>query len=668
MADKSKRTSKINTWKPTSPKQIYVEKDDRVFVCHFDKIFQIDKVSDYNKFAIRKGSYENQLGIICDYTNFFINNYDTDNELLNVYLKIKFAVDKDKIFNKENMDAYISFIYEIMFTDTIIEKIVRMVEENYLDDIECDSDDKKRKYQKNEKKHLESLEFTNQHIKILLCISFGMKIMCPAMLHYIAIAGIKLEKESDYIYRFYRPLFDIFSVVKKHDDEAHVTDDGYFFIKNAATEYYDKYDDNTGALVMSNVSDSVVEKLREEDHIRLGSRDYFANYNLYNKLFVYVKAKVNECYSNNSPIFDQQEIFGVDIYSVVHSFVRRVLISENMVKYKFNATWDAKQKKYKENIIGFNKTIIKYQLLYFLKEQYSKNLTEITNAKNTDGLSGADKMLMNLSKIDEGITIMSDINIPTTIKFLKRRFNIEISEAEIDYYIKNHVPSQIQIQLVHSYYAKYFGSYRDLMLCTRRDYVILMLLLKKKLMIELGYEHDEGIDTSSYIKCKEVIDILRKDMGENGEVFGDEIVDARIIAAMNDAGFVGTIDEVKEAIEMDRYFDENGNIIYTDINMRPVALPYIICGNLGDQINTRVIRNIKFTEKVESSYTFQKLQEENHKYLNFIKQNYDMALISSLINTRFTYVEYEHPELLGQEITYSDNKIADEILFFLASI
>ena len=332
------------------------------------------------------------------------------------------------------------------------------------------------------------------------------------------------------------------------------------------------------------------------------------------------KAKVNESYSNNSPIFEQQEIFGVDVYSVVHSFVRRVLISENVVKYKFNAIWDAKQKKYKENIIGFNKTIIKYQLLYFLKEQYSKNLTEINNAKNTDGLSGSDKMQMNLSKIDEGITILSDINIPMTINYLKHRFDVTISDAEIDFCIKYHKPKDIQIQLVRSYFAKYFGSYRDLLLCTRRDYMTLMLLLKKKLMIELGYDADtEDVANAIYDISEEMT-------------------------------------------------DEDGNIIKTDTTMRPVALPYIISGNLSDHINTRVIRNIKFTEKVESTYTFQKLQEENHKYLNFIKPNFDMALISSLINTRFTYVEYEHPELLDQEITYSDDKIADEILFFLKSI
>ena len=227
---------------------------------------------------------------------------------------------------------------------------------------------------------------------------------------------------------------------------------------------------------------------------------------------------------------------------------------------------------------------------------------------------------------------MSDLNIPMTIRYLKRRFDIEITDDEIDFYIKNHVPSEIQIQLVKSYFAKYFGSYRDLNLCNRKDYITLMLLLKKKLMIELGYD-------------KDVEDA--EDSEDNAD------------------------DEINNIVGDDDYLADNNeesNAPCTDSDMRPVALPYIISGNLSDHINTRVIRNIKFTEKVESSYTFQKLQEENHKYLNFIKPSYDMGLVSSLINTRFTYVEYEHPELLGQEITYNDNKIADEMLFFLTSI
>jgi macrodomain Ter protein organizer (MatP/YcbG family) len=270
-----------------------------------------------------------------------------------------------------------------------------------------------------------------------------------------------------------------------------------------------------------------------------------------------------------------------------------------------------------------------------LKEQYSKNLTEITNSKNTDGLSGADKMMMNLSKIDEGITIMSSINIPMTIQYLLKRFDVTVTPEEVDFYIKHHKPQEIQIQLVRSFFAKYFGSYRDLHQCTRRDYIILMLILKKKLMAELGY--DESMDDALADEIANIYNDIPDNTSENEE-------------------------------SNDETDGENTEVKKTDHMMRPVALPYIISGNLGDHIKTRVIRNIKFTEKGESSYTFQKLQEENHKYLNFIKPGYDMALISSLINTRFTYVEYKYPQLLDVEITYNDDKIADEILFFLASV
>ena len=142
--------------------------------------------------------------------------------------------------------------------------------------------------------------------------------------------------------------------VEKFDENARVEDGGYFYIKNAATGYYDKYDDY-GELMLSNINESVVGEKENECKLTFTPRTYYARYDLYNKLFVYVKAKVNESYSNNSPIFEQREIFGEDVYSVVHSFVRRVLISENIVKYKFNEVYDYKQKKYKENIIGLIK-------------------------------------------------------------------------------------------------------------------------------------------------------------------------------------------------------------------------------------------------------------------------------------------------------------------------
>ncbi|MDE7089080.1 MAG: hypothetical protein K2O54_03080, partial [Prevotella sp.] len=330
------------------------------------------------------------------------------------YLKIKYAIDKEKKFDESNPGQLIDLIYEVFFTDSIIRKICDLVDDNYLDDIETTDDTKK--YTGKNKKHLESLEFTNQHIKILLRISFGMKCIAPILFHYISINGIKLDKDSDMIYNFYRKLFDIFS-------------------------------DDT---------------------------------NMYNKLFVYVKAKVLESKSHNSTIFEQRDIFGGDEYMVIHQFLKKVLISENMAKYRFG-----------ESIVGFNKVIIKQQLVYFIKEQYSKTLTEVTSAKNADGLSGMDKMEMNLQKIDEGLVVFAEINVEKTIERIERDNDFSITEEEIDYYVKNHAPTKLQSQLVYSYWGKHFGSYRNTSLITRRQYIKLMLILKKKLMLLMG-EEDSG--------------------------------------------------------------------------------------------------------------------------------------------------------------------------------
>lgn len=530
--DPGSRTSKINTWRP-GVNTTFVERDNKLFSVRFEKIFESEDLKKFDKFVISKTSYENQLDLITRYINFFIHFYDTDQELPMAYLKLKFAMDRDNLYGKDDKDAFIDYIYQIMFTPTMVQKIKQLVEDNYLDDIENSSDEKKKYYKANEKKHLESLEFTNQHIKILLAISFGIKIMCPVVFHFCAKNQIEIKKTNLVIYSFYEHLFDLF---------------------------------NDGC-------------------------------NMFNKLYVYVKTKVLESNANNSVIFEQREIFGVDLYVVVSQFTKVVLISENMCKFKFNENWDPKQKKYKENVIGFIKTIIKFQINYFLKDQYEKNLTEVTVMKNSEGLSGVDKMAMNLDKYDEGAVIMSDLNIETTIKRILDMHDFVITNEEVEYYMDNLALSPIQTEYVYSFYAKYFGSFQDLELLTRRQYIILMLIMKKILLLDLGY----------------------------------------------DASGRG----IKEA-----------------------SIPYILTGNLEDRVVNRAIRNSKFKSILAESYKYQRLVNDEYEYLQQIEGKEDIinARLSTLVNTKFTYVTYEEPELRGTVIEYDDYQIADEYLDLLGYV
>lgn len=476
------KTSRFIEWKPDK-KDLICERDGKLIVCHFEKVFGHDeKLSIYDRFLIGRDSYVKQLDQIIRYINFLMSEYDYDNELVTAYLKIKFAVDKENAFGPEDLLAYKSFLYNIIFTNSMVEKINTMVEENYLDDIEVTADDKK--YSKENKKYLESLEFTNNHIQILLKISIAIKIMVPVLFHYIQKNKLK-SNEEDFLYTFYDNLFDLFGF---------------------STEWT-LYDSNN-KIINANISNGYVKNFSAVSKIPiiLTDRGYKCEFvddetgeicyylkkriNMYNKLYAYVKTKVSENEVNNSKMYDQRAIFGDDLVNVISYFVKKILIADTMMKYKFNEIWDKTTKSYKENIVGFNKTVVKYQLMYYLKAQYIKNPSEITSTKNSEGLSSVDKFLMNQNKMDEGSVILSEVNIKCTIRMIRELIDVPISEEEIQYYMDNHKPDYIQVRLVYAYYTKFFGSYRDLNLLRFRDYIILLLLLKKKLLLDLGYEED----------------------------------------------------------------------------------------------------------------------------------------------------------------------------------
>ena len=232
-----------------------------------------------------------------------------------------------------------------------------------------------------------------------------------------------------------------------------------------------------------------------------------------------------------------------------------------------------------------------------MKEQNRKNLTEVTSAKNQEGLSGIDKLYMNLEKADEGKALMMDVNIKTTIDRIQERYDVEISDAELAYYKEYWHINKFQQELISACFAKDFGNVEPLNLVTRDDFYRLGLILKKYLLINAGYDKDyDGYSETS-------------------------------------------------------------------------KLAYLMTGNvMDDVVNTRVIRNNKFKNKIEESYLYNNLIHDKYSYLQEIKSDYILSLLSKFINTRFTYVCYEQPELTGTEITYNEDKLSDELLFFLYSM
>ena len=111
-----------------------------------------------------------------------------------------------------NIQAFRDFCYETLFTPSLKEKITKMVEENYVDDIEAENSRNAKNpdmlsIMQRKKK---SLEFLNDHVKAMLEISFGIKILSLIVSHFLTMRSVSVQKNPSIVFQFYIKMFDVF--------------------------------------------------------------------------------------------------------------------------------------------------------------------------------------------------------------------------------------------------------------------------------------------------------------------------------------------------------------------------------------------------------------------------------------------------------------------------
>ena len=479
-----------------NPEEAIVQFNGKIIVVKFDNVFNIS--DELNNFFIIKDIYVKKLDLITKYINYFITFYDTDNEFVTSYYKLKFLIDNKERVKKMGEKGFIKAIYDLLMTPSMISKIKKMVDDNYTIKLSSDSN----------KKYNKSLEFNDDHGKILLMISTSIKMMIPLITHF---SNSRKIKKPDY-FKFFERLFDLF----------------------------DK------------------------------------DINIYNKLYLTIQTRVLRNYNINKVTWQQKEILnGFDPSEFIDIILKDRIIVDALFKYKFD-----------ESVHSFNIAVINNQLKFFLQDKYEFIPKLIGYEKDMDGLSSIDKLVMNMSKIDESLIILSEINIKNTINKIKTRFNITVDKDELNFYMKYHRINKFLMQIVHAYYAKFFEGYNDLLMLTKSQYVELLIILKKKLIYD---------------------------------------------------GFV--------------------------------FLPQIITGNIQSRLNSRVIQNNKFISRLESSALYKELLEDKFAAVIELKgENIIINLLSNIINTKFTFVDYVMDNKLDEVIDINQNTLSDEFLKFLSEI
>ena len=191
----------VDEWRPEPSDNVVTYKDKTVII-PFDKLIHGVEIEDRNMFYVLfKDSYVKKFELITHYINYFIKYYD-DGELILNYLACKCFIDNNKFV--PNRETMIDFIYKHFVTPTMYAKIVHFVEDNYRIDLSQNKDP--------DKNYSESLEFTNEHAKILILISTFIKFLIPLVMHYISTAKGKGEVKKLDLY--FRPLFVVTEVAE----------------------------------------------------------------------------------------------------------------------------------------------------------------------------------------------------------------------------------------------------------------------------------------------------------------------------------------------------------------------------------------------------------------------------------------------------------------------
>ena len=133
------------------------------------------------------------------------------------------------------------------------------------------------------------------------------------------------------------------------------------------------------------------------------------------KLYYIILKKVEASSKHDAPIHGKQEALGESTITLTENLLYKNIIIDTVFRYKFNG-----------NIISFNTVLLNQQLYYFSNGDLSVDHNLIGIEKDSEGLSGLDKMEIYTTKIDEFQTIFSKINIDDTVNRIKNSIKYDI--------------------------------------------------------------------------------------------------------------------------------------------------------------------------------------------------------------------------------------------------
>ena len=403
----------------------YTKDDGAVFGIAFDKIFEKEGLDTFNSFILTSKRYCKNLAVSIAQTYeeiFTDEGGKINNETILILFKILNA--KSIIMSTKNFqyNKFIELLDDVMSAgDNLFSKTIsKYVAENMVENMDKTTEEMREKKRKINKE----LQMTDAHGRDIVKLAYAYRLLIPLISEYFFYNKTSLTQPVS-------------------DDEDDV-------------EYGELC-----STIFSHIFDTIIDR---PDALR-------------NKIYRIVESRISKTTFSDKKFWDMlkkvaitKDTEALKIYKkVLVNAIPKIMISDNM------------------NIVGFLQAVIHNQVDFLFQVKFKHKLVVIegndvnktSTEDNDDDNSDFEHVeFLNIRK-NEGSHIIRKLNVADTVTTIPEKLGVFVEDAEVKEIVKTLKRNSIQEQIVSMVVLKYFDDPQAIKYLNFYDYAFLVLACKK---------------------------------------------------------------------------------------------------------------------------------------------------------------------------------------------
>ena len=191
----------------------------------------------------------------------------------------------------------------------------------------------------------------------------------------------------------------------------------------------------------------------------------------WNPMCRFVAYRIKRSHTTDAVIWEKKkQLYGTTMDLYLESIIHEVILVKSLHKLTYN-----------RSIVSFIDGIITHSYTHYRYENFKFKPVEIESEDNDsdDYLSHQETLEMQISRIDESNQLINEVNTEYVMNEIRQRFNVNVTQEEIDFYFKNMKLNSLTQTLLHAFFSKYFHDTNAIRLLEKRYAVELAIYMKK---------------------------------------------------------------------------------------------------------------------------------------------------------------------------------------------